>query len=206
MAAPAKDFSALLPYLPDGSFDPVMHFVTTYNVKLTITRSRKSILGDYRHPHTGKGHRISINGNLNKYSFLITLLHELAHLTSYEKFKNKVAPHGIEWQREFAEILKSFIENKIFPADIVSALKKSITGAAASSCADVHLLRALKKYDQKISNTVFIDSLAEGEKFLITGNRIFTRGPKLRKRYKCLEEETGKFYLFSPVYEVTSLS
>ena len=39
-------------------------------------------------------HRISVNGNLNKYSFLITLIHELAHLLTFTQYKNRVDPHG----------------------------------------------------------------------------------------------------------------
>ncbi len=206
MAGSAKDFSALAAYLPAGGYDPVMHYIRRYNVQLTITRTRKTILGDYRHPHGGKGHRISINGNLNPYSFLITLLHELAHLTTYEKYKNQVSPHGGEWQTEFAQILKGFIQNSIFPSDIVTALQKSVTGAAASSCADVNLLKALKNYDKKSKETVYIESIALGERFKIPGERVFTKGPKLRKRFKCQENTTGKYYLFSPVYEVTLLS
>ncbi len=56
-------------YLPEGSFEDVQHFLVHYKVHLTVTRKRQTVLGDYRHAHEGKSHRISINGNLNKYSF-----------------------------------------------------------------------------------------------------------------------------------------
>jgi len=32
--------------------------------------------------------------------------------------------------------------------------------------------------------------------------RVFKKGEKLRKRFKCTEVKTGRVYLFSPVYEV----
>ena len=83
-------------YLPEGSFEEVVFYLQQYKVHLTISRQRQSILGDYRHAHTNKNHRISVNGNLNKYSFLITLLHELAHLFTFEKYGNRVQSHGRE--------------------------------------------------------------------------------------------------------------
>lgn len=90
-------------YLPEGSFTEVLFYLQHHKVHLTISRKRQSILGDYRHAHTGKNHRISVNGNLNKYAFLITLLHELAHLFTYEKFGHKVMAHGREWKDEFGK-------------------------------------------------------------------------------------------------------
>ena len=53
-------------YLPEGSFDDVVYYLQHYKVHLTITRERKSVLGDYRNSFADKNHRISVNGNLNK--------------------------------------------------------------------------------------------------------------------------------------------
>ena len=78
----------------------------------SVTKKRQSVLGDYRHSAIGKNHRISINGNLNKYEFLITLLHELAHLFTFEKFANKVEPHGKEWKHFYGSLLADFLQNK----------------------------------------------------------------------------------------------
>ena len=77
--------TALNSFLPEGSFEDVARYLHQYKVHLTITRERQTILGNYRNKVFDKNHRISINGNLNKYSFLITLLHELAHLLAHEK-------------------------------------------------------------------------------------------------------------------------
>jgi SprT protein len=196
------EFSALQAYLPEGSLDAVLQYIFEHKVQLTITRKRASILGDYRHAHADKGHRISVNGDLNKFSFLITLLHEIAHLVTFEKYGNRVQPHGQEWKNVFKSILASFIQLKIFPTDIESTLLKSLNNLAASSCADEKLLRVLKMYDPKKEGVLMVEQLAAGEKFMLKGKRIFERGEKIRKRIKCKEIATGKFYLFSPVYEV----
>lgn len=202
MAKEQHPFSSLIPYLPQGSFEPVLHYIQAYKVQLTITRSRQSILGDYRHAWGNKGHRISINGNLNKYSFLITLLHELAHLFTYERHHHRAAAHGKEWKTEFGKILAEFVEKKIFPHDIETTLLQSLKNPAASSCADSKLMRVLRNYDEKKDGHFLVEQLPDGTQFRIKGGRIFKKCAKIRTRYKCLEPATGKYYLFSGVYEV----
>ena len=192
-------------YLPEGSFEDVSYYLLHYKVQLTITRERQSVLGDYRNAHTGKNHRISVNGNLNPYAFLITLLHELAHLFTYERFGHRVQAHGAEWKNEFSKVLAQFLTKKIFPADIQQTLFKTLQNPAASSCADTALLRVLHQYDKKKEGVVLIEALPMGTSFTIKGGRVFTKEEKVRKRFKCKEVATGKIYLFSPVYEVQVL-
>lgn len=189
-------------YLPPGSFEDVLHYLQHYKVHLTITRQRQSILGDYRHAIADKTHRISVNGNLNQYAFLITLLHELAHLFTYEQFGHRVQSHGREWKNEFSKILARFLLKKIFPADIEKALMSTLQNPAASSCGDEKLLRVLHNYDGKKEGIHLVEQIPEGSLFIIKGGRIFKKGEKIRKRYKCTEIKTGKVYLFSAVYEI----
>ncbi len=195
-------FHQLKQYLPEGSFDEVSHYLHHYKVQLTITRERKSVLGDYRNSFADKNHRISVNGNLNPYSFLITLLHELAHLFTYERFGHRVQAHGQEWKNEYSKVLAQFLLKKIFPADIQKTLLTTLQNPAASSCADTSLLRVLHQYDKKKEGTILIEALPTGTVFKIKGGREFKKAEKARKRFKCVEVSTGKIYLFSPVYEV----
>ncbi|MBK6385168.1 MAG: SprT-like domain-containing protein [Chitinophagaceae bacterium] len=192
-------------YLPPGTADEVMMYLHQYKIHLTIARERKSILGDYRHRTHHANHRISVNGNLNKFSFLITLLHELAHLLTFEQHSNKVQAHGKEWKMIFGLLLQQFVEHKIFPADIETELLQSLKNPAASSCAEDGLLRVLRKYDTRESHHRLIEELPANTLFRIKDGRVFQRGEKLRKRFKCKEVKTGKLYLFSPVYEVEPL-
>ena len=189
-------------YLPEGSFEEVSWYLQHYKVQLTITRERKTVLGDYRNSVAGKNHRISVNGNLNPYAFLITLLHELAHLFTYERFGHRVLAHGQEWKNEFSKVLAQFLLKKIFPSDINKALLKTLQNPAASSCADTSLLRVLHQYDEKKEGMHLVESLPQGAIFKIKGGRQFKKEEKVRKRFKCVELATGKMYLFSPVYEV----
>lgn len=195
-------FDHLQNYLPPETGTAVAAYLHQYKVHLTIAKERISILGDYRHRTQNANHRISVNGNLNKYAFLITLLHEMAHLLTFEQFKNTVQAHGKEWKIIFGQLLQQFVEHKIFPPDIEKEILLSLKSPAASSCAEDGLLRVLRKYDAVKSGQQLIEEIGLNTLFRTKDGRIFRRGEQLRKRFKCLEVKTGKLYLFSPVYPV----
>lgn len=192
-------------YLPPGTADAVLAYLHQYKVHLTITRRRKSILGDYRHQTGFNNHRISINGNLNPWAFLVTMLHELAHLLTFEKYSNRVPAHGAEWKQLFRTLLESFLRNRIFPTDLETELNRILVNPAASSCAEDGLVRILRKYDPVENSFILVEELEELSLFRLPDGRVFIKGEKLRKRYKCREVQTGKWYLFSPVYEVEKM-
>lgn len=197
--------SQLQDYLPPGTYEPVLAYLREYRVHLTIAKERRSILGDYRHSTHYTNHRISVNGNLNPWSFLITLLHELAHLLTFERYGNKVLSHGKEWKTLYGGILSRFIGHKIFPEDIEAALQQSLRNPAASSCAEDGLIRVLRKYDTAKSHQRLVEEITTDGLFRTSDGRIFRKGEKLRKRFRCVEIKTGRVYLFSPVYEVERL-
>ena len=196
----------LQPYLPPGTAEAVTAYLHQYKIHLTITKQRKSILGDYRHQTHHQNHRISVNGNLNPFSFLITLLHELAHLLTFEQHGNRVAAHGKEWKIIYADLLKQFLQHKVFPADIEKELLLSLKNPAASSCAEDDLLRVLRNYDTKTNHHRLVEEIPVHALFRLSDGKVFQKGEKLRKRFKCKEVKTGKLYLFSPVYEVELVS
>lgn len=202
MAKREAPMSALADYLPDGTFPAVLEYLRLHRVHLTVARERRSILGDYRHRTAASNHRISVNGNLNKYAFLITLLHELAHLLTFEEYGNRVMAHGAEWKKIYANLLAQFLRNHTFPNDIQAALLSSLQNPAASTCAEDGLLRVLRRYDADSERKTLIEELPMNSVFRTDDGRIFRREQRLRKRFRCTEIATGKIYLFSPVYEV----
>lgn len=193
-------------YLPPGTYDIVLGYLRHYKVHLTVARERKSILGDYRHRTQRDNHRISVNGNLNPWSFLITLLHELAHLLTFEQYGNQVMAHGREWKIIYGQLLDQFLQQHIFPDDIKKELLQSLRNPAASSCAEEGLLRVLRRYDVKQNPHRLVEELSPNALFRTSDGRVFQKGQKLRKRFKCEEVKTGKVYLFSPVYEVEEIN
>lgn len=189
-------------FIPHAAVPRVLDYLHHYKVHLTITRERKTVLGDYRHANGHQTHRISVNGSLNPYSFLITLVHELAHLVTFMQYGNRVQSHGREWKDCYAFLLKDFLQKDIFPMPVEQALAKSMHNLPASSCADEDLMRILKQYDRAQNGLVMVEQLAEGQLFDIGEGRLFKKGKQLRKRFQCIEVKTGKVYLFSPIYEV----
>ncbi len=190
----------LMHYLPEGSFEPVVKYLHHYKVHLTVTKKRKSVLGDYRHAGRGGNHRISINGDLNKYEFLITLLHELAHLLTFEQYHHRVESHGKEWKMCYSNLLIVFVNLKIFTPEIEIALQKSIANPAATANGETELLQVLRLLNptQKKDHFPVLD-LAEGVLFQTDNGRVFKRGAVRRKRIACTEINSGLQYTFSPI-------
>ncbi len=199
-----KDDEILREYLPDKSVRQVMKWIVQKKVHLKITRDRSSKLGDYRPPINYSNHRISINHNLNQYSFLITFVHEMAHLNVWESHKNRVAPHGIEWKTEYRKLMKVILKNNIFPTDIHEVLLQSIINSKASSTSDIKLSRLLKKYDDN-SFGVDLENLPEKALFQIENGNKFIKGEKRRIRYICKNVNNNKMYLFHPLTSVVEV-
>ncbi len=196
-----KNSDILKKYLPEQSVPLIAEWIVTFDFKLKIKKERSTRLGDYTSPRNGLNHLITINHNLNKFSFLITLVHEVAHLVTYNQHKNSVSPHGREWKQNFQQLIQPFLNTDIFPLEVFAALRKYMQNPAASSCSDVQLLRTLKLYDEK-SDSVFLEYLPYNSVFLYNGSRLFRKGERIRKRYKCTEISSGMVYLFNPLTEV----
>ena len=172
-----------------------------YKFQFKITKSRNSKLGDFTPAHRGKPHRITVNQNLNKFSFLITLTHEVAHLIAWNKHRNKILPHGKEWKEEFKVLLIPFFSLNIFPDDILNSLTLFSMSPKASSCADIGLMKVLKKYDLN-SSFIHLEGIPVKSIFRLRNGREFIKGERMRKRFKCVDINTKKEYLVSPVAEV----
>ncbi len=203
MAKVEHPLHALNTYLPAGAFDPVIQLINHYKVYLTVTRERKSVLGDYRHAVLGTNHKITVNGNLNQYEFLITLLHELAHLLCFEQYRNRVEAHGKEWKTIYGQLLAQFIQLQIFPDDIRGSLQKTLLNPAATANGETALLLVLRKYNPvKKEGVLILAHLADGAVFKEIKGRTFRKIKLRRKRIECIELATGNVYLFSALTEV----
>lgn len=196
-----KNSEILKKYLPEQSVILIAQWIVDYDFKLKIKKERSTRLGDYTSPHSGLNHTITINHNLNKYAFLITMVHEVAHLVTYNEYKNTVSPHGIEWKYNFQKLMQPFLNTDTFPLEVFAALRRYMQNPAASSCTDITLLKTLKLHDEA-SGTVFLEYLPFNATFLYNGSRLFLKGEKIRKRFKCREIKTGAVYLFNPLTEV----
>jgi SprT protein len=196
-----RNAEILRKYVPERCVEKVAEWIVDYDFKLKIKPERNSVLGDYMSPRDGKNHVITVNHNLNPYAFFITLVHEVAHLVTYNRYGNRVSAHGREWKGHFRELMQPFLNPEIFPLDVFSALRGYMQDPAATSCGDPALLKTLKLYDAQ-SDMVFLEYLPQNALFLYNGKRLFRKGEKIRKRFKCYEQPGGHIYLFHALAEV----
>lgn len=187
-------------YLPSHSVGPVFNMIEEHRVHLKIVNERVTRHGDYRRLPEGT-HQITVNSNLNKFRFLITLVHEIAHLVAFEKFGRGIKPHGREWKFTFQQLMLPFIRPQIFPEQLLPLIARHFRNPKASSDTDAHLAVALKKYDSENDKT-YVFELPTGGLFRIYNGKVFKKGERLRKRYECKEVSSGRIYLFQPNAQV----
>lgn len=190
-------------YIPERAVSPVFEMIKANNVHLKIVNERKTRHGDYRRMPNG-AQQITVNANLNKYRFLITLIHEIAHLLAFEKFGRQIKPHGQEWKFTFRELMLPFIRPEIFPSGLLPVIAQHFRNPKASSDTDAKLSVALKTFDPE-NDKNYIFEIPLGGIFRIYNGKTFKKGERRIKRYECLEVDTGKIYLFQPNAEVELL-
>ncbi len=183
-------------YIPNKSINLINSWIKELEVIVKISKNRTSKLGDFRVLKNGEI-EISINQDLNKYAFFITLTHEIAHAFVWLKHKKSVKPHGKEWKNTYKKLMLNFLNLEIFPDDILRALSKHLINPKASTSTDLELHLALKKYDY--NKKLIIADILDGETFSIHNGKKFVKLHKIRKRYKCMEVESARIYLFNPL-------
>jgi SprT protein len=190
-------------YIPEAAIDQIYQWLQEYHIHLKISRKRSSKLGDYRSPHKGKGHQITVNHDLNPYAFLITLVHEIAHMLVWEKYRNRVRAHGKEWKETYRELMVPFFKMDIFPEDVESAITNYLSKSYASSGSDLNLGRTLQKYDADQGLT--LENIPEGSIFSLPNGMAFKKGTLNRKRYRCTRMDNNKVYLVNALVRVELL-
>lgn len=197
--------NVLAQYMPPEAAPVIAKWIDYFQCEFKISKSRATKLGDYRHPFKQAGHKISVNNNLNRYAFLVTTVHEFAHLLTWNDHKNKVKPHGEEWKHNFKRMMAPFLEQQVFPEDLQRAISGYLNNPSASSCTDLKLSRALKKYDVLMESSR-LEELPHNALFKIKDGRRFKKGEQLRKRFRCECLDNGNIYLFNPLAEVVVLA
>ncbi|WP_298506009.1 SprT-like domain-containing protein [uncultured Maribacter sp.] len=193
--------STLIKYLPERAVVMCLQLIKVNRVHLKIVNERVTRHGDYRRLSNGQ-HQITVNVNLNKYRFLITLVHEIAHLVAFEKYGRAIKPHGTEWKRTFQYLMLPFIRPEIFPSNILPLLARHFKNPKASSSTDEKLFIALKKYDAQQSENSYVFEIPIGSIFRIYNGKLYKKGNRRVKRIECIELATGRMFLFQPNAEV----
>lgn len=190
-------------YLPANFIEIVVELLVKHPVKFRVAKPRKTKLGDFRANRDGL-HQITVNGDLNPYSFLITTIHEFAHLVTFQEYKGRVKPHGKEWQLTYSKMIYPVIESGNLPKDVSDVLLNSLINVKASSCTDQNLSRVLIKYDKPIQGLILLEELPSKSVFNLSGKN-FTKGNLRRTRYVCVDNSNNKRYLISALAQVKKI-
>ncbi len=188
-------------YLPERAVTPCLDLIKLTEVHLKVVNKRVTRHGDYRRMPDGR-HLITVNASLNKYRFLITLVHEIAHLAAFEKYGRKIKPHGLEWKHTFQHLMLPFLRPEIFPSKLLPLLANHFKNPKASSSTDARLSIALKTFDPQDRDKSYVFELPLGSVFRLYNGKLYKKGDRRVKRYECIEVATGKKYLFQPNAEV----
>lgn len=195
-----QELTILKRYLPEGYEIFVLDLLEKHPIRFKIVKPRQTKLGDFKVNRLTDEVQITVNGNLNPYSFLITTVHEFAHFISYKKHGLKPKPHGEEWKQEYAILSAEAINFGNLPKDVENAFVNSLVNIKAS-CSDVSLMRVLKQYDAEKTNTTNIENIVKNDTFVYQ-NKVFKLIEKRRTRYLCEEMTTKKRFLFHALAEI----
>lgn len=162
---------------------------TPFDFKLR--KSRVTKIGDFTFR---RGHvpRITINKDLHSYLFLITYVHEVAHLVVHQARSRSA--HGTEWKNTFRQLLEPLLDEQFFPADLLRELKRHMIDPMATTFSDPTLSNVLRTYEHPSATRTLLSEIPEGSIFEIRG-RWFKKGIKRRTRVLCQELKSRKKYL-----------
>ncbi|EAR11625.1 hypothetical protein PI23P_00425 [Polaribacter irgensii 23-P] len=187
-------------FVPLKAIPFVEFLINEHNFTLKIVHQRETKHGDFRSLPNGK-FQITVNNNLNKHQFLLTLIHEIAHHVTHQKF-GKAKPHGKEWKTVFQHLMLPFLNPEMYPMEILPYLANYLKNPKASTDSDVKLSLALKG-NIAAAGKNFIFAIPQGSLFIFK-DIIYQRGAKRRTRYECLNLANKKAYLFHQNVEVAS--
>lgn len=186
-------FTILQTHVPAAALEYCFNLWKTSPFELKITKSRQTKVGDFTSRHTRRHPRITLNNDLNSYLFLVTYVHEVAHLHVYLQFGSRVDPHGEKWRSTFTNLMLPILWESVFPEEILHELRRHMINPKASSFADSELTQAFRKFD-KNSNQMVLSDVPEGSIFKLQG-KYYKRGKIRRTRILCREMQSRRDYL-----------
>lgn len=197
-------YKIVAPFVPEEALEYCYHLWREHSFSFTITRDRKTKLGDFRYNRTNDHYSVTVNRGLNPYAFLVTYLHEVAHVLTYRQFRNKCKPHGPEWQHNFRHLATPLLHSSVFPDDVLEPLKAYLIKPAASTSGCAPLTLALRLYNKE-EGLQILGSIASGCKFVFK-NRMFIKTGRKRTRALCKDLGNGRNYLIPEVAEVFAVA
>ncbi|MEI9919056.1 MAG: SprT-like domain-containing protein [Bacteroidota bacterium] len=161
--------------------------------KFKLRKARQTKIGDFSCKH-GQTPQITVNNDLHPYLFLITYVHEVAHLHVHKQYGHRVEAHGEEWKNTFRDLMVPVLTPEIFSEKILRGLKRHMVNPKASTYSDTDLTELLRSVDAKWSRATLLSDIPEGSLFGLHG-KWFRKGALQRTRVLCLELKTKRKFL-----------
>src|SRR5688572_11258489 len=92
-----------------------------YPFRLTLRKNRQSKVGDFI-CRQGQEPHITVNSDLHPYLFLITYVHEVAHLVVHREHGPRTEAHGPAWKHAFKTLMEPLLTSHVFPQDLLGRL------------------------------------------------------------------------------------
>jgi SprT protein len=188
-----KVLSILQQHIPEPAIEYCFNLWLKYKFVFKLRKARITKVGDFTF-RSGQTPRITVNSDLHPYSFLITYVHEVAHLEAHSIFGHGVEAHGEQWKKTFQQLMSPLLSDEIFPPNLLTVLKRHMANPKASSFSDSELTAALRAFDKNQSAVILLSQLPEGSVFGLHG-RWFKKGKIKRTRVMCREVNTKRDYL-----------
>jgi hypothetical protein len=182
----------LVKHVPAGAVSYCLALWDRSSFEFTLSKVRQSKVGDFI-CRSGNTPEITINSDLHAYLFLITYVHEVAHLQAY-RINQRAEPHGQTWKDAFARLIQPVLTIEVFPERLLNQLIKHIENPKASTFSDTRLTQLLREHDPKWRSATQLSEIPEGSLFGLRG-KWFRKGALRRTRFLCMEVRTRRKFL-----------
>jgi SprT protein len=196
-------------HVPAEAVDYCVQLWENKHFSFTVSRTRSSCFGNHCY-RPDKGHHITVNHDLNPHAFLLTYVHEVAHLKTFEdnqrtflqkmlkRRPKRIDPHGEEWKESFRVLMQPILNQTFFPKAILEPLEAYMQNPKASSVSYHPLAKALHLNDKEGE---FLSDLDNGQAFVFRGNT-YTKIEERRTRILCEDQTTRKRFLIAGIAKV----
>lgn len=190
-------------FVPPAALEYCYKLWLLYQFDLHISHRRETKLGDFTFKE-GKRFKITVNGDMNPSAFLVTYLHEVAHLVTFVEHQFKAAAHGTEWKDNFRKLAAPLMNEQVFPPVVLNELRRYFKNPSASSCSDMGLMKVMHS-EQLKEGECLLSSVNPGE-IIVFKNEQFRVIEHSRTRVKCLDLQTEKLYLIHKTVVVNKIT
>jgi hypothetical protein len=164
-----------------------------YPFDFRLRNNRLTKAGDFT-VRTNRPSRVTVNRDLHPFLFLVTYIHEVAHVAVHREHGNRVPGHGREWKQTFQNLLGPLLNEEVFPAELLLAIRRHMEDPKATTFSDPVLMQVFRKFDAQAKPQTLLSEIPEGSVFGLRG-RWFRKGVTKRTRVLCQEMKTRKKYL-----------